>query len=199
MTQEKPLVVALDFDDVCIDFNSAFAAYNRIYHGTSYTREDVNDFNLSLILKCSHEEMLMRAREFVNSKLHDSVVPVEGAVEAITWLHKEGVSMPIITARDEVIRIPTFSLIEKHFSGKLKDVHFLHRNDENVLGEKGEVCARLEADFLIEDALHNALHPSCNNTQVLLLDTPWNKIDSLPKHVTRVFGWEHVLEIIRGR
>lgn len=199
MNNEKPLVVALDFDDVCIDFNTKFAEYNRIKYGTSYEREHIQEFGLSLLLKCSPEEVLERAREFVLSELHEETLPIDGAVQGISYLHTQGVHMPIVTARDELIKLQTLSLVEKHFPGKLKDTHFLHRNNINVLGEKGEVCKRLCADFLFEDALHNALHHSMKRTHVLLFDTPWNQTEDLPKHVTRVYGWGHALEIIEKR
>jgi hypothetical protein len=159
MSDQKPLIVALDFDDVCIDFNSKFAEYNSMYHGTTYRREHIVEFGLSTILKCSPKEVIERAKEFALSELHEEILPVEGSVHGISYLYSQGVHMPIVTARDELIKVQTLSLAEKHFSGKYKGAHFLHRNNINVLGEKGEVCKRLCADFLLEDALHNALSP----------------------------------------
>jgi uncharacterized HAD superfamily protein len=193
---EKNLIVAIDFDDVCVDFNSMFAEYNRVHHGTSYTREDIQDFDLSKLLKCSQEEALQRALEFVHSELHTMTQPILGAVEALAHLRTQGAELHVVTARDKVIETPTTHLIKKHFSPGFHGVHFLHENYQKVMGEKGDVCARLCADFLIEDALHNALHFSMKTTQVLLFDTPWNQREDLPEHVTRTFGWNHALEII---
>lgn len=196
MLKGKRLVVALDFDDVCIDFNSMFAEYNRVHHGTSYTREDVREFDLSKLLECSQAEVLQRGRDFVHSELHKTTQPIQGAVGAITHLRLQGAELHIVTARDKVIEAPTSHLIEKFFSPGFHGVHFLHENNQKVIGEKGDVCAQLRADFLIEDALHNALHPSMKMTHVLLFDTPWNQTEDLPKHVTRTFGWSHAIELI---
>lgn len=196
MVAKKNLVIALDFDDVCIDFNSMFAEYNRIHHDTSYTREDIQEFDLSKLLECSSKEVTQRGHDFAHSKLHLTISPIQGAVEAIAHLRAQGVALHIVTARDKIIEAPTLQLIEKHFSPGFHGVHFLHQNDQKIIGEKGDVCARLRADFLIEDALHNALHHSMKSTHVLLFDTPWNQTDDLPKHVTRVHGWSHALEVI---
>ena len=115
--------------------------------------------------------------------------PIKGAVEAIIHPRVQGVQLHIVTAHDKVTESQTSHLIKKYFSPGFHGVHFLHENQKKI-GEKGDVCTGLQADFLIEDALHNALHPSMTTTHVFLFDTPWNQTDDLPKNVTRVFGWD---------
>lgn len=145
MPQKKQLIIALDFDDVCIDFNSTFAEYCRVHHNTSYRREDIENHDLSLMLNCSFEESLKRMYTFVHSDFHTMTPPIKGAVEAIIHPRVQGVQLHVVAARNKVIESQTSHLIEKYFSPGFHSVHFLHEND-------------------------------------------------LPKHITRVFDWEHILQ-----
>ncbi len=191
MNFEELFVGAVDLDDTTVGFHEAFAYYNRVQYGAIYTLADIKNFHLDELLKCSHAEVMRRVHAFSHSDFHHMIEPKEDAVEVLTWLRPLLKGLHVITARDEVVRVPTINLTEKYFPGMFDGYHFLHHDNQNVLGEKGEVCARLGASFIFEDGLHNALHPSMTGTQVYLFDKPWNQTADLPKYVTRVSGWRH--------
>ena len=196
MLSTRKMKIGLDFDDVLINFNNGLALFHNRYYGTSYAREHITKFQFTDLWKCSADEALRRMREFVRSPHHREVTPIEGAVDAIATLEKF-CDLFIITARDEVIQHQTTSLLGTHFTVEsFKEIHFLHRNDVNVLGTKGDTCLRLGVELLVEDALHNALDVANVGTRVLLLDTPWNQDDNLHPLIKRVFSWEEVVKEI---
>lgn len=134
-------------------------------------------------------------KEFIRSDHHARVSPVLGAVEAVGRL-REICDLYIITARDDTLSHQTFTLMNEHFPDSFKSSHFLHRDDVNVLGTKGEVCTSLGIDIFVEDSLLNASHTGEAGIRTLLFDTPWNQTEALPKNVTRVFSWDEILREI---
>jgi uncharacterized HAD superfamily protein len=189
--------IGLDFDDVLVNFNGGLAVFHNEKYGTSYTREEITSFNyFQKTWGVDPTEALRRMREFVHSDHHHRLSPILGAIDAVKYLKGKGHKLHMITARDEVIRGPTHSLAEMHFGPSFDGFHFLHRDDTNVLGTKGDVCRKLEIDIMVEDSLENAVHIGEAGTRALLFDTPWNQTRILPKNVTRVFSWKEALEEI---
>jgi uncharacterized HAD superfamily protein len=111
---------------------------------------------------------------------------------------KEKNDLFIITARDENLSDQTFLLIKEHFPESFRGVHFLHKNSENILGDKGLVCTDLAIDIFIEDSLKNATHTGEAGVKTLLFDAPWNRINVLPENVKRVFSWEEIIREIEA-
>jgi uncharacterized HAD superfamily protein len=193
----KKLRIGIDFDDVLVDFNGGLTVYHHENYGTSYSKEDVTSWEYHTLWECSPEEALRRMVEYVHSSHHRRVPPVIGAVEAIKKL-KEKNDLFIITARDENLSDQTFLLIKEHFPESFRGVHFLHKNSENILGDKGLVCTDLAIDIFIEDSLKNATHTGEAGVKTLLFDAPWNRINVLPENVKRVFSWEEIIREIEA-
>lgn len=63
---------------------------------------------------------------------------------------------------------------------------------------KVDLCRELGASVLIDDSLIYAREVASVGIKALLFDLEgtymWNKSDALPLGVTRVFGWDDVLE-----
>jgi uncharacterized HAD superfamily protein len=187
--------IGIDFDDVLFDFNGGMTDFHNKHYGTSYRVTDITLYDYKELWKCDLEESLKRMSEFVKSEYHDLAPTIPGAIEAVNYLNIH-YDLPIITARDEALFEKTWGIANKRFPGCFKEIHFLHRNDINVLGSKGEVCRKLGVSIMVEDSLGNAEHLSEAGVVTLLLDKPWNQIQTLPQGVTRVFGWGQVLSKI---
>ncbi len=190
--------IGLDFDDVLFDFNGGLLTFHNEIYGTSYTAEDVTQWDFKELWQCHPDEAMRRMREFVTSKYHDLASPIKGAVDAVKYLKRHH-DLHIITARDSVLRVPTKRVSQKYFPNSFKSFNFLHHNDVNVLGTKGEVCTLLDVALMVEDSLGNVETLSQSGIPTLLFDRPWNKTNMLPLHVTRVFGWDHALDEIDMR
>lgn len=183
--------VGLDFDDVLIDFVGGLIVFHNENYATSYSKDDVTGWELSKLLECSPEEAHRRMREYIHSSHHAKVSPIIGAVDAVKRL-REKCDLFIVTARDESTSNQTFTLVDEHFPESFESIHFLHKDDKNVRGTKGEVCAELAIDIFVEDSLTNAQHTSDAGIKTLLFDAPWNQTEKLPKNVTRVFSWNEI-------
>lgn len=192
----KRLCIGLDFDDVLVAFNEALILFHNEHYGTTYGMKDITTWDLHELWKCSPEEAYARMKEFVRSSHHEAINPVSGAVDAIEFLHDHH-DLHIITARDETLYEETLRLLGRHFNNvTFKGLHFLHRNNKNVRGTKGDVCKSLGVHVLIEDSLINAKAAHTSSVHVLLFDTPWNQTRDLPSGITRVFSWEEALREI---
>ncbi len=196
MTQRKR--IGLDFDDVLVDFNGGLTVFHNENYGTTCKKEDATSWEYDKLWECTPEEAMRRMKEYVNSSHHAKVPPVVGAVDAVKRL-KEHYDLFIVTARDENLQDQTFTIIEEHFPESFQGVHFLHRDEQNVRGTKGDVCTELDIDIFIEDSLGNVAHTSQAGIRTLLFDAPWNQSETLPPNVTRVFSWEQALEEIEMR
>lgn len=201
MLQTKPVtrpVVGFDFDDVLIDLNSTFALYHNSTYGTSYTREAIQQYDLSSLLGCTYEEMMSRIHTFIRSPHHNHILPIGGAKELVAQMKDIGLTLHVVTARDKQFEDQAIWLLQKHFPFTFSQIHFLNNTGKNVLGTKGEVCVRHGISHLIEDSTANAVDAMNHGVTAILLTTPWNKNDILPKGVTRIHHLSECLEIICG-
>lgn len=161
------------------------AHHNRVY-GTTHKREHFSSFHLHVTLGCTPEEAGRRVSEFFHSDEHQEILPIEGAVSALTILSRD--YEPIgITAREKSAEHRTIELVRKHFNNLFSEFRFVGH-----LKSKGEVCEEIGASFMVDDALHNAISVSAYGIPVFLLDTPWNQ-GALPRGVVRVKSWEELL------
>ena len=186
--------IGVDFDDVVANFNDALRVYHNARYGTAYEYGDINTFYLEVLWCCSKEEMMQRVDEFYHSQEHTGMLPVEGAIAALTELSKH-YSLVMITSRPDHIREYTLKWIAEHIPHVFSDTHFLghYVAGDHVHKSKGDVCKEIAARVLIDDALHNAASVSTQGIPALLLDAPWNQ-GPLPKLVTRVMSWDEILE-----
>jgi uncharacterized HAD superfamily protein len=191
-------VFASDADDVHFDTNTGLASFHNAMYGTSYTREDMRHYDLSLMWNCSMDELRERMDQFHLSLYHHEMTATPGAREA-TEILLEHCEMPIITARHPEVGSLTRALFNKH-SSLIKEIHFLGSSRDYSLREsKASMCGRRRVNLYIEDALHHAVPVGLAGVPVLLLDSPWNQTDDLPQNVTRVRGWAHATELALKR
>lgn len=142
--------------------------------------------------------MIERALYFYNSPEHKLVRPVPGALEAIKEL-ANGYSLQIFTSRPEGVRKTTLAWIEQHFNEVFDDFHFTNifaGKKEHKPIAKSEVCQKIGAVVLIDDALRHAHDVSLSDIPVLLPDRPWNQ-GIVPARVSRVYSWTEILKWIR--
>lgn len=187
--------IAVDFDDVLMEFNAGFlASHNRLYN-TSLVFENLIDYdNWERIYGCDKESMAKRARDFYQSPEHMLVSPVIGAVEAIQRL-SENHYLHIVTSRPETVRHHTLEWLDRHFPNLFHDFHFtnIYAGEHGVKPKaKAEVCKEIGAEVLIDDALKHATLVAASGIPVLLPDRPWNR-DLTPAGVTRVKTWGDIV------
>ncbi len=189
-------VIGVDFDDVLFKCNDALAVFHNTTYGTSYSKSDVHEFDLSSVWNCTPEETRRRIYEFVSSDFHHQAEAVFGAYDALKTLG-EGNDIVIVTGRHESAKDATLEWLSKNFLGLYREIHFVGHDDpdESKRRLKSEVVKELGISLFIDDASHFAADVASAGIPVLLFDTPWNQGDIAPG-VTRVFSWEEILTLI---
>ncbi len=138
--------------------------------------------------------------EFVESKNHNSMKPINGSVETIEKLSKKH-EIYILTARDSTQKIQTGIWIDKNYKNKFEEILFLEYHNENhtaPLFTKGDLCKKFNIDVMIEDDLSQVktILEKSKNTKIFLFDKnnkyTWNKERPLPKNTIIVTSWKEV-------
>ena len=196
---DKP-VIAVDFDDVVMNFNFGFMNFHNLRYGTNLTYDRlINYDNWEVVYGSDAKTMVERALEFYHSDEHQLVEPVVGAIEAIKELSKD-YSLQIVTSRPERVRGHTTSWLERHFPTLFHDYHFTNIYAATAGSKpikKAEVCHSIGARALIDDALRHAREVSLAGIPVLLPDRPWNQTETLP-NIHRMHSWDDIVNWIRA-
>ncbi len=189
-------VIAVDFDDVLMEFNAGFLDFHNRVHGTTLTFDQlINYDNWEVVYGCDKETMTARAKNFYVSREHQLVEPVAGAVNAIEKLSRSH-SLQIVTSRPTSVREHTLEWLDRHFPGLFHDFHFTNIYAADVGTKprsKSEVCREIGAAVLIDDALRHATEVADHAIPVLLPDRPWNR-EHTPVGVTRVHSWPDIVD-----
>ena len=188
--------IGIDFDDVVLNFSDGLREYHNTHYGMNITRDEHYTFLLEELWSCSIEEVVLRVQEFMRSPEYLLLQPVRGALTALGVL-KDRHDLEIVTARSHDVCDITLEWIHKHCRGVFAEVHFLGHYSQGVsnVRSKGDVCNERGIEIFIDDAIHNAESVVAKGIPVLLFDAPWNQ-GLLPSLVTRVYGWNEILEHI---
>jgi uncharacterized protein len=193
--------IALDIDDVVIDFNRGFFDFYNHKYGTHYVHENRVTYHYHTIFDISQEDAQKEYDEYTFSKFHQDTLPVGGVREALVQLRAH--ELFLISARPEKKREVTIRWLESHLGESLKYIQGIyltgqHRKDKDLSKTKGEIAKDLGIDIFIEDAPSNATEIASHGIKVLLFDTPWNKNVSEHESITRVTSWDEIVEHIRS-
>lgn len=192
-------VIAVDFDDVLMHFNTSFLTFHNRLFGTNLIYENLTRYDdWEIVYGCDKQTMAERAKHFYHSPDHMLVPPVSGAVEAIELL-SETYSLQIVTSRPDSTRSPTLKWLDNHFPSLFHDFHFtnIYAGALNVKPKpKSEVCREIGAVLLIDDAMKHARDVAESGIPALLPDRPWNQ-EGEPSGVHRVHSWGEIVKWIR--
>lgn len=187
--------IAVDIDDVTVDFVPTFLAYHNHTHKTRVKLDDVCSFHLHKVLNIDTVTLEQRVLEFVRSPWHGMIPPMPGAVDSLAHLSTQ-YELHNVTSRVETYSDETHILLQTLFPPTtFKRAHFTNGFGEHhglTKQSKGEVCRKIRAPVLIEDALTHAQHAVDCGVTVLLFDRPWNR-DCTPGGMIRVHTWKQIV------
>lgn len=191
MKQKK---LGIDFDDVLMDFNSALALFHNTKYGSNYTRADIRSFDLGVTWNVPIEEARRRVEEFYHSDEHMEARPIVGAQLALRRLD-EIYELHIVTARSDHMYTKTGQWLETHFPGYFSGIHFTNQFLESgAKRTKASVSEELGLHMFVDDHIENLRDMQAIGTGAFLFDTPWNRHEDTPPHITRVHSWEEIAE-----
>jgi len=184
--------IGIDLDEVLADFLSSLIKFHNDKYGTSYSRDQFHSYRVYEIWGGTLDKAISEIHEFYNTEYFDNIAPIPGSLENIEILSKNH-ELVIITSRQNDISEKTNNWINNHFQNKFSEVFFADHNA--WIGKrayKSEICKKHGMDFMIEDYLEFAAECAKSVKKVLLLDSPWNKMESLPDNILRVYSWNEI-------
>jgi len=187
--------IAVDIDDVLVPHVRDLLAWHNREYGTDmtpdlYRSRNPKDWGAETI-----KEAIQRVQKFFDTPDFLEAEPIAEAAQALKKLNGR-YDLVVVTARDTIIEKATRRWLDTHFPSLFKEIRFTARlSIEKVGGAKSTIALALNAKYLIDDALENALDASAAGIRVLLFGIyPWNEADTLPDGVIRVKDWQEVLE-----
>lgn len=188
--------IGIDFDDILFDFNHKYCEFLKERYGTNLCFDDIYTYDMCVVWNTDIHEAVRRVDEFISSQMHDEVSPVSGSVETIKEL-RNYYELHLITSREEKFQDKTLNWLDKHFPNFFNKIHFTNFFGENKIKRmKSEVCIENGIKLMIEDAPVHAKDLAEMGIEVLLLDKPWNRVETHTL-VKRVYEWKEIEKILK--
>ena len=190
--------IALDYDDVLIPFFPSFFAWYNPQYGTNHSADD--NFEFTDLSKAFGHDRFYWADEmnrFHYSGLSAQLDPLDGALDALDVLADDGHSFIIMTSRPSVHREHLEGWVERHIPHHVQEVH-MYEGDSNrptTHQNKGEICAGLGVDLLIDDNHAYVATAIDNDLQGIVFGN--NSWTQPIKDVPHASDWSEVVEHVR--
>lgn len=184
----KKTAIAIDYDEVLFPFIVNLVIYHNSKYGSSLSFNDFTGFKYqphSDKIADAHDKM----KEFARSQEYMFIDPLPGAREALHDLSNM-FDFHLVTARDVETMETVETMLEKHFSGMFKGLHFLGAGDMvNLTQSKLDLCANLGVSILVDDSVTNfELLDDFEIDGILFGEYPWNKKEH-PESLIRITDW----------
>lgn len=191
-------VIAIDFDDVVMNWHGEFMAYSNQAYGSNLTYEQLTTYDdWEVLYGCDVATITERVKLFYQSPEHFAIKPIPGAVEAISRLSPT-YSLQIVTSRPENVRPRVEEWLNRYLPEQFENLHFtnIFAGEAGVIPrKKSEVCRDIGAMALIDDAIKHVTDAAENGITALLPDRPWNRKDN-PNGVIRLYSWNEIADWI---
>jgi 5'(3')-deoxyribonucleotidase len=189
----KRLVIAIDCDDVLVHTTPFLVnAYNARY-GTSVTLADTQDEYLP-VWQAQPEVVNERWVGLLDAEGYRDLGPDRDEALVLHELAKYH-ELHLITARREEERVFTKEMLERELAGVFTSMEFVGWG-----GSKGEICARIGADVLIDDNVSHlrdaVAHGVPADGAILFGDYPWNATTDVFERCSDWTGVKAVIDIL---
>ncbi len=144
------MLIGHDVDEMLLQFLPSFLRWHNLEYGSCLEMEDMDDFDMSNRLDCNREECARRIFEFYDHPMMENLIPVPGAVDALSYLGLKHENIAI-TSRTKSLREITQRSIDKYFYDSIKGLYLTGEWIGNGGKTKGEVCLDLGVDVLVDD------------------------------------------------
>lgn len=176
--------IAIDFDDVLNNLLPTWIETLNHKHNLSVKPEDVTQWEMKVAFPTlTNAEIFFPLSTY---SFWEKVTPKEDAIEYLRKLKELGNRIVIATSTYYKDCIPKFdNCLFKHFDYlSYKDIIICYQKD------------LIKCDYLIDDYEHNLKYSSAIR---LLFDAPHNRNANIQFYDFRVYGWEEIYNLIKGR
>ncbi|MBU2615952.1 MAG: hypothetical protein KKC19_02505 [Nanoarchaeota archaeon] len=187
------MLIAIDIDDVLLDFVPDVVEFYNGKYGTQLTKEDFHSYRFSDVWGGSDGECIQEIEEFLRTPRFANLNPIEGAVEKIARLARDH-RLISITSRNRNIRGLTERALREHFPS-IGEIYFSHNSHVDFENDKtkAQYCLELGVGAIVEDSLIYAEDCQRKGVNAVLLDQPWNRGREIDG-VKRVYSWQQIVE-----
>ncbi|MEO6508988.1 MAG: hypothetical protein ABIO02_03470 [Patescibacteria group bacterium] len=195
------MIIAVDIDSVLADLvPNMNDYYNEKFH-TEYTIDHYINYDLSQVWKEQKRENIVNVlMDFFDSPQMDTLKPMSGAVEAVSYLKKNN-TLFVITARPYSVEDKTLRWLNTYFPGMFDGIHhtnqLLHNTEKHI--NKSDVCSQIKADIMIEDNIDYAEDCAGCGITTFLLEQGWNRDRVVHQDIIRVKDWNELLDVFKKK
>lgn len=191
----RKLIIAIDCDDVLVPtLEATVVAYNKTYGTTLELKDFYGAATLETWGTDSEEEAVRRVTEYLSGEEFSSVKPFPDAIEAVAKLatHHE---LHLVTGRSDDLEHVTRATLETYFPGCFTTIEHTNYFHGHKKRSKGEVCAALGADVLIDDHVDHGQSVLDHGVKEVIVfgSYPWNLDKQLSDRMTRCLNWTEVM------
>lgn len=190
--------IGIDIDNVISTFNEQlleeFVKHNRELGYSDKLNENA-DYITRGMFNWQDEEVEKFYRDNIE-RIAKNLKVKDGAKEYIDKLIEDGHNIYIITGRDNGEYSDPYNMTKKWLDDNFIKYHNLiltnaYKNDKHG---KTEMCLKNDIDIMIDDSIHICNDCIEHNITTLLMDTPYNKQENIP----RVFDWKEIYEFVNN-
>ncbi len=197
MEKKTKRKIGIDVDEVLAELMKELNTFYNNSYRTNFKFEDYKSYKLEETWGVAKEKADKIVNDFFYSEYYKQVRPIPGSQRGVAFLSNKN-ELSIITSRPICLREDTYKWVNNHFPKIFSEFHFTGERVKNNKGtRKADICRELGVDILIEDCLEKSIDCASNGTKIFLFDRPWNQYNNLPKKITRISGWEEVIDILR--
>ena len=195
---EEKKKIAVDVDEVLLDFVSPMKNFYNRRFGTNLESEDYIYYDLERVWGCTKPEAIEIVVDFYRSKEFKEILPLHRTQEAIGILSNKK-KLYAITSRPSFIEHDTRECLAKFFGSAFSEIFFNGQYETPSSGlDKSSYCLKNGIFVILEDNLDIAQKCADRNITAFLFDKPWNKQKISHNKIIRVGEngnpWSDVLE-----
>lgn len=199
MTERAKPIVAWDCDDVLVHTGrDVVETYNKLYR----TQVQLSDFysqgRAEEVWGASQEIASARVEQIIREARHELLAPELQTIEVVKKLSRLCIQ-DVVTSRSHERKEPTQLLLDTHFTGSIRDVHFANSYAPGVAPHmrrsKGSICSEIGAHVAIDDNyahLESVMGESPVELAILFGNYDWNKDVSLGHRAIRCVSMDEV-------
>ena len=193
---KRRLIIAIDCDDVIVaTAEGVIKNYNQQYHTHLGLSDMYTPATLDVWGTDSDDVAIERVNDYIRSDTYAQQIPSKDTVGAINQLAKQH-ELHLVTGRPDFLEMVTKTMLETYFPGCFQSVehtNFIVASTSTAKKRtKGEVCAQIGADVLIDDhIIHGESVMEAGLQEVIVFgDYPWNQREQLPAGMVRCADWQ---------
>lgn len=195
----RRLVIAIDCDDVLVHtLQATVSDYNKRF-GTNLQLSDMyQPARLATWGTDDDDEAMARVTDYIKSDDFAQIKPYDEAIRSVKFLAEQH-ELHLVTGRSDFLESVTTNMLDNYFPGCFQSVehtnYIVMSTSTAKTRTKGEVCAQIGADILIDDHItHGKSVIAAGVKRVIVFgDYPWNQHDALPRGMVRCVNWGETL------